>query len=285
MKELLKQILDNDKRPSLYEYTGELFWNDPHISKQMLKAHLNPNHDAASRNPQAILNTVNHLFNLGILKKGMRVLDLGCGPGLYSELIQEKGAQVVGLDGSKNSIEYAQERNERLGLGIEYLHMDFFDMTFENEFDVVLQIYGELNTFSPLNRDRLLKCIRKALKEDGRFVYDVTTRLNRDLASTEPSWYTSESGFWSSEPHLVLEQAYDYPEASAWVDQIIVVDTKGFKIYRNWFNDHDVPSITEVMQNNGYQVEYCWGDLTGAVYTDMSSWIGIVAKKVKLMIL
>lgn len=279
MIEFFKKILENDKRPSLYEYTGELFWNDPHISKQMLKAHLNPNHDAASRNRQAIENTVNHLFELGILKKGMRVLDLGCGPGLYSELIQAKGAQVVGLDGSRNSIEYAQERNKRLGLGIKYLYMDFFDMVFDNEFDVVLQIYGELNTFSPINRDRLLSCVRKALKKDGKFVFDVTTRLNRDLASTKPSWYASESGFWSNEPHLVLEQSYDYPEASAWVDQTIVVDTRGVKIYRNWFNDYNVSSITEVMQNNGYQIEHCWGDLSGAEYTDSSNWIGVIARK------
>jgi cyclopropane fatty-acyl-phospholipid synthase-like methyltransferase len=279
MKELLNQIIANDKRPPLYEYTGELFWNDPHISKQMLKAHLNPDHDAASRKPHAILKTVNHLFDQGILKQGMRVLDLGCGPGLYSELMQAKGAQVVGLDGSENSIEYARERSERLGLGIEYLHMDFFDMAYENEFDVVLQIYGELNTFSPVNRDRLLACIRSALKDNGRFVCDVTTRACRDVEATKPSWYTSESGFWSSEPHLVLEQAYDYPEDSAWVDQFIVVDTMGLKIYRNWFNDHDVPSITEVMQHNGYQVEHCWGDLTGSEYTDTSHWIGIVARK------
>ena len=279
MKELLNQILANDKRPPLYEYTGELFWNDPYISKQMLKAHLNTEHDAASRNGKAILKTVNHLFDCGILKKGMRVLDLGCGPGLYSELIQEKGAKVVGIDGSENSIRYARERSERLGLGIEYLHMDFFELSFENEFDVVLQIYGELNTFSPFNRDRLLKIIRRSLKEDGRFVCDVTTRASRDVETMKPRWYTSESGFWSSEQHLVLEQSYDYPEESAWVDQFMVIDTNGIKIYRNWFNDHDIHSITEVMQNNGYQIEHCWGDLAGEVYTEKSHWIGVVAKK------
>ncbi|HSN67560.1 MAG TPA: methyltransferase domain-containing protein, partial [Fusibacter sp.] len=209
---LLSELIDADKRPPLYEYTGELFWNDPHISKQMLAAHLNPDHDAASRNQQAIIKTVNHLFDSGILKKGMRVLDLGCGPGLYSELIQLKGATVVGLDGSENSIQYARERSERLGLGIDYHHMDFFEMPFENEFDVVLQIYGELNTFSPENRDRLLALIRRSLKDDGVFVFDVTTRANRDMARTKPSWYTDTSGFWSGEPHLVLEQSFDYPE-------------------------------------------------------------------------
>lgn len=280
---LLSELIDADKRPPLYEYTGELFWNDPHISKQMLAAHLNPDHDAASRNQQAIIKTVNHLFDSGILKKGMRVLDLGCGPGLYSELIQSNGATVVGLDGSENSIQYARERSERLGLGIDYHHMDFFEMPFENEFDVVLQIYGELNTFSPENRDRLLALIRRALKEEGVFVFDVTTRANRDRAQTKPRWYTDASGFWSGEPHLVLEQSFDYPEASAWVDQYIILDTKGVKIIRNWFNDHDLASIKEVMQKNGYQIQNYWSDLTGTAYSEDSLWIGVVAEKVSVL--
>lgn len=276
----IPQIIAADMRPPLFEYTGELFWNDPHISKQMLKAHLNPDHDAASRNRQAIIETVDHLFKKGILNKGMRVLDLGCGPGLYSELIQAKGASVIGLDGSENSIQYARERSERLGLGIEYYHMDFFEMAFENEFDVVLQIYGELNTFSPENRDRLLARIHRALKNEGLFVFDVTTRASRDKARTNPSWYTDASGFWSGLPHLVLEQSFDYPESSAWVDQYIVMDANGVKVYRNWFNDYDLPTIDTVMQSNGYQTQSYWSDLTGKEFTDESHWIGIVAKKV-----
>ena len=279
IKEILKQMIEAENKPLMFEYTKELFWNDPYISKQMLKAHLNPEHDAASRNPKAILKTVNHLFETGVLKEGMRVLDLGCGPGLYSEMIQARGVHVVGLDGSENSIAYARERNSSLGLGIEYVQMDFFDMTFYNEFDVVLQIYGEINTFSPENRDRLLGLIRCALKEEGTFVFDATTRKMRDLDGAKSSWYASEAGFWSGEPHLVLEQAFDYPNASVWLEQYVVTDTQGLKIYRNWFQDHDINSIQKVIENNGFKLEHHWGDLTGEPYTEESQWMGVVAKK------
>ena len=33
------------RKPKLYEKTQEKFWNDPHISKGMLEAHLDPNTD------------------------------------------------------------------------------------------------------------------------------------------------------------------------------------------------------------------------------------------------
>lgn len=71
-------------KPRLFEPGEPLFWNDPHISKGMLKAHLDPTHDAASRRPEIIDNIVKHLLDSGVLTPEMKLLDLGCGPGFMS---------------------------------------------------------------------------------------------------------------------------------------------------------------------------------------------------------
>ncbi len=39
---MFKNLSSLLKKPALYERTPEKFWNDPHISKGMLEAHLNP---------------------------------------------------------------------------------------------------------------------------------------------------------------------------------------------------------------------------------------------------
>ncbi len=41
---------------------------------------------------------------------GLRVLDAGCGPGLYAEALLERGAEVVGFDASTAMVELARER-------------------------------------------------------------------------------------------------------------------------------------------------------------------------------
>ena len=46
-------LLDVTRRPEPYE-PGEELWNDPHISKMMLEAHLSPETDAASYRPEKI---------------------------------------------------------------------------------------------------------------------------------------------------------------------------------------------------------------------------------------
>ena len=40
--------------------------------------------------------------------KGKRVLDAGCGPGVYSEILVNSGAEVVAIDLSPNMIEIAK---------------------------------------------------------------------------------------------------------------------------------------------------------------------------------
>ena len=45
--------------PSLYQKTSVPFWNDNYISQQMLKAHLDPNFDGASRKLDFINKSVN----------------------------------------------------------------------------------------------------------------------------------------------------------------------------------------------------------------------------------
>lgn len=43
---------------------------------------------------------------------GQRVLDVGCGPGFYAAALSERGATVVGIEGSAELLEHARARTE-----------------------------------------------------------------------------------------------------------------------------------------------------------------------------
>lgn len=264
-------------RPALYEPGEPKFWDDPHISKSMLKAHLDPNHDAASRRPEAIDAIVKNLLDIGVVEPGMKVLDLGCGPGLYAERFARAGAHVTGVDISSRSIDYARKSAEEAGLEIDYRCMDFLDIDFAGEFDVVMQIYGELSVFSDDVRDALLGRIHRALKKDGAFVFDVTTRTLRAKHGLKNRWHLSEGGFWRPGRHLILEQGFDYPEEHVYVDQYIIVDEEGPKVYRNWYHDYSLETLEPVLQAQGFEVLHVWDDLTGSPYSAAGDWLAVVA--------
>src|SRR5689334_6222274 len=90
----LSQLAIISQKPPYFEPSHELFWTDPHIAQQMLAAHLDPATDAASRTPQTIDQTVQWITDRLALKPGARLLDLGCGPGLYCKRFAEHGLLV-----------------------------------------------------------------------------------------------------------------------------------------------------------------------------------------------
>jgi hypothetical protein len=111
-------------------------------------------------------------------------------------------------------------------------------------------------------------------------VLDVSTREHRKKHGNRNGWQAFESGFWKPGPHLVLEEGFDYPEQSIWLDQYTVIEADGkISVYRNWFQDYTPETITAELLRGGFFVESAWGDLTGTPCTPDDEWIGLVARK------
>jgi SAM-dependent methyltransferase len=213
------------------------------------------------------------------VKAGDRVLDLGCGPGLYASRLCERGMTVTGIDISPRSIEYAMQSAGENGLEIEYIQGNFFDIEYPGEYDVTMQIYGELNTFSDTMRDIFLARIHDALTDSGLFIFDVSTRVQRLKEGAQNHWYSFEGGLWRPGKHLILEEGFDYPEHDVWLDQYIVIDENGITVYRDWFHDYSLDTIRDVLEKAGFSIVQVWNDLTGTPYQDGGDWIAIVARK------
>jgi SAM-dependent methyltransferase len=276
----LSNLLPLQQPPAPFTRGEPLFWDDPHISAQMLAVHLSPDVDAASRRPEYINNSVTWMTATLNLPAGASILDLGCGPGLYASRLAQKGFRITGVDYSRRSIAYATEYARQNDLAITYRYQNYLELSDENQYDAALLIYGDFCPLNPEERAALLANVRRAIKPGGRFILDVSTREHRKKYGNRTNWYAAESGFWKPGPHLVLENGFDYPDASIWCDQYIVIEADGkLSIYRNWFQDYTPETITAELAAGGFTVESVWGDLTGQPYTETSEWIGLVTRK------
>jgi SAM-dependent methyltransferase len=276
---ILSTIAQYAVKPDLFEPGEPHFWDDPHIAKGMLEAHLNPTHDAASHRPETIDKEVKNLIASGALKLGDKVLDLGCGPGLYASRLASQGVKVTGVDISQNSLNYATKQAKEKDLDIVYHLMSFFDIDYSGEFDAAIQTEGEIGTFSNDKRDILLAKIHHALKSRGLLVFDVTTPAQNPNPCPRFHWYIADGGFWRPGRHLMLEQRFNYPEDDVYVDQYIVMDEDNLTVYRIWNHNYTLDSLKPVLEKAGFQIEHAWNDLAGAPYREGGEWLAIVARK------
>lgn len=74
--------------------------------------------------------------------RGKRILDVGCGSGRYAVALAEKGAEVVGVDFAANMLALAHELAEARGVAsrCRFIHADFLDFDFSEEFDISMAI-------------------------------------------------------------------------------------------------------------------------------------------------
>jgi SAM-dependent methyltransferase len=72
------------------------------------------------------------------LEPGMRVLDVGCGPGRHSLALASRGFDVVGVDRSPEFIALAREAAAADGLAVEFEEIDVRDLEHVGEFDATI---------------------------------------------------------------------------------------------------------------------------------------------------
>lgn len=244
----IERILKLTGKPQLYEKGTSVMWTDPHISKQLLELHINPDNDWASRSKNKIERVSTWILER-TGKSELKILDLGCGPGLYAEYLANKGHSVTGVDFSENSIQYAIRQAEEKQLDIEYLHKNYLDLDFENQFDLVILIYLDFCALLPEERDNVLGNIFRALKKGGLFICDVVNEKNIEKKTITQSWEIQKKGFWKDSPYLALTNGYHYPDARVLASQHIVVgedDTiDTFIFWSHYYTKNELAPIFE----------------------------------------
>lgn len=115
------------------------------------------------------------------LKKGMRVLDIGCGWGSFVKYAAEKyGVECVGITVSKEQVKFAREICK--GLPIEIRLQDYREL--KERFDRIISI-GMFEHVGYKNYRTYMKVIHRCLKQNGLFLLH-TIGGNQSVCSTEP---------------------------------------------------------------------------------------------------
>lgn len=273
----VNHLLQSVQRPPCFEPDTLPFWEDAYIAGQMLKAHLDPTTDAASRKPETIDRTVSWINQHLNLPFNAALLDLGCGPGLYCTRFAELGYQVTGMDISENSLRYARQHDPRSS----YLHASYLTLNEVNRYDAAVLIYGDIGVLNDTERDTVLHNVHRALKPGGWFVFDVQTPHDPKYGREAMHWWVAaENGFWKAQPHLGLLQQLHYADESVGLERYFLLEDSGtFSEYRIWTHYYTLAAITAVVEAAQFEVVDYHADLTGTRWHPEAEWIGLVVRR------
>ncbi len=249
---IINKLIGSSQKPEIYTKGTDVMWTDPHISKYLLETHLNENIDLASRKGSTIDLTVEWILDKAPSEK-LNMLDLGCGPGLYTEKFAQKGHVVKGIDFSKNSIEYAKKSAKEKNLEINYEHKNYLLLDEEQKYDLIIMIFTDFGVLNPEERVTLLTNVKRALKPSGTFIFDVLSDNYLKGFEETKSWDLEEEGFWKDSPYLALNNSFLYEKEKVTLNQHILIDeNNNLDIYRFWIHYFGNNDLNDLLSDNDF---------------------------------
>lgn len=104
------------------------------------------------------------------IKPNSTVLDVGCGSGVLSHLLSQKGCKVTGVDIDKNRVNFCKKEYPY----ITFLQEDILKLNLKERFDYVVC----LDTLEHLNNIEIaVKNLKKHMKINGSLIVGVPTRI------------------------------------------------------------------------------------------------------------
>jgi SAM-dependent methyltransferase len=253
-------------------------WNDPAFSARMLHEHLAQEHDAASRRAKIIKKHIKWIHNFVLAKNPSRILDLGCGPGLYCAELAALGHVCHGIDFSPASIEHAVKNAPA---NCTYTLGDLRTVEFPPGFDFAQLIFGEFNVFK---RDHALGILQKAhaaLAPGGHLLLELQTFDAVEQMGNQPStWYTSSGGLFSENPHLCLmESFWDEAEAAATERYILIEDGQPIIRYASTTLAYTEEDIAAMLTEVGFTDIEFHPSLTGETSESPEDFLVVIARQ------
>ncbi|NLS11875.1 class I SAM-dependent methyltransferase [Vibrio sp. SM6] len=259
-----------EKPPLWSAYTAELLWADPYIATQMLQYHLNPNIPAASRHFDFIDESVGWLIKQGQLSETSRTIDFGCGPGLYTQRLKARGiGTVVGLDFSRNSLNYAAEQAQHADLAIEYHYGNYLDYQDERKFDLISLVMCDFCALNPTQRAQLLAKFKTLLAPNGIIALDVYTqrRFAAQPASLQLGKNTMNH-FWSADDYWCIQASFTYDADLVTLDKYTVIEAARQQIVYNWLQHFTRAMLEQELQLHELEIDSVYDDLCGKPHSD-----------------
>lgn len=192
---------------------------------------------------------------------GERILDIGCGAGLFTFWLEKKGFEVVGVDKNEKMIEHARETKEKNNFESGFILGNATEIELEGKFDSFV-LFGNMIWGIPFKVfSELLNTTGERLKRKGHVIIQYRSLLkmlvngdwkdifvDRDSIFSVQKSYEDESGS--------LEKLYVLPEENTtlinefypWSTAILeaIMKAAGFKLIKRFKVEAEVSTTMDI---------------------------------------
>lgn len=212
------------------------------------------------------------------LKKGTKILDLACGQGRHTIELAKRGYTMTGQDINSFFLNDAKRSAKKAGVEVHWVKGDMHQIPFENEFDVVINLFTAFGYLESDEDDqRVLRQIAKALQPSGRFVIDIANRERIMRAYREKDWKKLADG-----TIVITERKFDLVTGCNQEKRTKIHKDGEREVFNMTIRMYTLTELIGICRNAGLRFVAVYGDYNGEVPTiDSKRYILITKKSTK----
>ena len=212
------------------------------------------------------------------VKDGL-VLELGCGTGSMTELLAEKGYDMIGVDNSEDMLEIAMEKRIESGHDILYLLQNMQEFELYGTVRAIVSVCDCVNYVTEKNElQEVFRLVNNYLDPGGVFIFDLNTEYKyaQVMGDTTVAEDREESSF-------IWDNQYD-PEERINIYDLAIFLREGNGLYRKYQETHyqraySVEEIQEALALAGMEFVTAYDAFTKDAPRKESERIYVIARE------
>lgn len=240
-------------------------------------------YDALTQNVdyKKIADRIDALFGEEIKKQGS-LLDLGCGTGTLSFLLENKGFEVIGIDKSEDMLSEAFEKKYELNSDVLFLCQD---LTKLDLFGTAASAVCVLDTVNHIeSADKICEFFRRVslfLEMGGLFLLDMNTPFKHSSVLADNTFvYDTENVY------CVWQNSYDKSAKRTDIDlDFFIKDGENYFRESESFSEYEYSTadIISILEQNGFTVLKQFDGYSGENPHEKTERLLILAQKTNLI--
>lgn len=232
-------------------------------------------------NYEKIADRIDTLFDKEIKKQGS-LLDLGCGTGTLSFLLEKKGFEVIGIDKSEDMLAEAFEKKYELNSDVLFLCQDLTKLDLFGTAASAVCVLDTVNHIESL--DKICEFFRHVslfLEMGGLFLLDMNTPFKHSSVLADNTFvYDTENVY------CVWQNSYDKFAKRTDIDlDFFIKDGENYFRESESFSEYeyDTKAIIESLEQNGFTVLKQFDGYKGENPHEKTERLLILAQKTNLI--
>lgn len=228
---------------------------------------------------EKIANSVCSLLHENGVDGGL-LLDLGCGTGTLSFLLEKKGYDIIGVDASEDMLMVANEKKYEENSSAMFLCQSGEELDLYGTIDCAVSSLDTINHIDSLEKiEKTFSLISLFMNMDGIFIFDINTPYKHEKTLGNNTFV-----YDMDEVYCVWQNSFDKENFITNIDLDFFIkneDDDGYERYSESFCEfsYSIEDIIKIIEKTGFTLLGMYDDYSHIIPNEETERITFVCKK------